>query len=97
MESGLSSLASTSAELNDTRGYAHPDGEEGDGLVHPPKRRDIDSLTSDGTLRPDTGRVFSRSGVYDGVDYRVEGEASSETNVLDGKEAETYVGSEENR
>ena len=47
----------------------HSDGDEGDGLVNPSQRRNVNSLTSDGTGRADSGGVFSRASVDDGVDY----------------------------
>ena len=42
-------------------------GDEGDGLVDPSERRDIDSLTTDSTLRTNTRRVFTRASVDNGV------------------------------
>jgi hypothetical protein len=47
----------------------YTNGEERDGLVDSPEGRDIDGLTTDGTLGSDTGRVFTGSGIDDGVDY----------------------------
>ena len=51
----------------------HADGEERDGLVDSSERRDVDGLSSDGTLRTDSGRVLSGSGVDDGVDEDLDG------------------------
>lgn len=49
-------------------GRTYTDGDEGDGLVDATERRNVDGLTTDGTLGTDTGRVFAGSGVDDGVD-----------------------------
>ena len=54
-------------------GATHADGEERDGLVDSSERRDVDGLSSDGTLRTDSGRVLSGSGVDDGVDEDLDG------------------------
>lgn len=44
------------------------DGQEGDRLVDTAKRRNIDSLSSDGTSASDSGAVFTWSAVDDSVD-----------------------------
>lgn len=49
-------------------GLAGTDGEEGDGLVDTAERGNIDGLTTDGTCATDTGGVFARAAVDDGVD-----------------------------
>lgn len=46
----------------------HADGDQSDSLVDPSKRRHIDGLTTDGTLRTDTGRVLTWTSVDNGVD-----------------------------
>jgi hypothetical protein len=43
-------------------------GEEGDRLVDAAERGDINGLTTDGTLRTNTSRIFSGTGVDDSVD-----------------------------
>jgi hypothetical protein len=48
-------------------------GQEPDGLVHPPQRRHINSLTPDGTSASDTSRVFPRAGVDDRVNQDLDG------------------------
>ena len=48
-------------------------GDEGDGLVDPSERRDIDSLTTDSPLRADSCAIFTRPGVDDGVDEDLDG------------------------
>lgn len=45
----------------------YTDGQEGDSLVDSPQGRDVDSLSTDGTLGTDSGRVFSGTGVDDSV------------------------------
>ena len=65
------------------RTYA--DGDEGDGLVNPSEGGDINSLSSDGTLRSNTGAVLSRAGVDDGVDEDLDG-------VLVGEEVDDFEG-----
>ena len=56
-----------------TEVYTHADGEEGDGLVYPAQRGDVDGLTADGALGADTSRVLARAGVDDGVDEDLDG------------------------
>lgn len=46
---------------------AYTDSEQGNRLVNSPKRRHIDRLATDGTLRTNTGRVLSRTGVNNGI------------------------------
>ena len=46
----------------------YTDGDEGDGLVDTSERGDVDGLTTDSSLRTNSGRVLSGSGVDDGVD-----------------------------
>lgn len=51
------------------RNYStYADGQERDRLVHSSERRHIDCLTADCTLRTDTGRVFTGTGVDDSID-----------------------------
>lgn len=45
----------------------YADGKEGDSLVDPAERRHIDGLATDGTLRTDTGRVFTGTSVNNSV------------------------------
>ena len=52
---------------------AGADGEQADSLVDTAEGGDIDGLTTDGTLRTDTGRVFPWSGVDDGVNEDLDG------------------------
>lgn len=47
--------------------FTYADGDQGDSLVDSSQRRDINSLTSDCSLGTDTGRVFTRSSVDDGI------------------------------
>ena len=49
------------------REKTHANGEEGDGLVHAAERGNIDGLATDGTLRADTGGVFTGTSVDNGV------------------------------
>lgn len=49
-------------------GLAGTDGEESDGLVDAAKRGHIDGLATDGTGGTDTGAVFARTAVDDGID-----------------------------
>lgn len=48
--------------------FASTDSEEGNSLVDTAERRHIDGLSSDGTGRTDTGAVFARAAVDDGID-----------------------------
>lgn len=54
------------------RRLAGADGDEGDGLVDTAKGGDVDGLATDGSLGTDTGGVFTRAGVDDGVDKNLE-------------------------
>ena len=45
----------------------YTDGDQGDRLVDPSERGNVDGLTPDGTLGTDTGGVLSWTGVDDGV------------------------------
>lgn len=47
---------------------ASTDGQERDGLVDAAQRRHVDGLTSHGSGRTDSGRVFARTAVDNGVD-----------------------------
>merc|ERR1740128_155174 len=49
-----------------------------DSLIDPPKGRDIDGLTPNGSLTSDTGGVLTGSGVDDGIDQDLEGVLSAE-------------------
>ena len=44
-----------------------------DSLVNPPEGRNINSLSPDGTSGTDTGRVFTRTAVDDGIDGDLDG------------------------
>ncbi len=46
----------------------YADGEEGNRLVDSAQGRNIDSLTTDGTLGANTGGVFTGTSVDDGID-----------------------------
>ena len=48
------------------------DGKKGDGLVDPAKGGHIDGLTTNGTLRSNTGGILSGSSVDDGVDQNLQ-------------------------
>ena len=48
-------------------GFTGTNCEESDGLVDTAERGDIDGLTTDSTSRSDTGGIFARSTVNDGV------------------------------
>lgn len=50
------------------RSSTHTGGQERDGLVHSSERRHIDGLTTDSTLGADTGGVFTRAGIDNGID-----------------------------
>jgi len=43
----------------------YTNGKEGNGLIHPSEGRDIDGLTSDGTLRSNSCGIFTWAGVDD--------------------------------
>lgn len=45
----------------------YTNGQERDSLVDSPQRRDVDSLSTDSTLRTNSGRVFSGTSVDDSV------------------------------
>ena len=45
----------------------YADGEKSDRLIDSSEWGDIDGLAPDGTLRADSSRIFSWSGVHDGV------------------------------
>jgi hypothetical protein len=47
---------------------AYADGEKSDGLVYPAERRHVNCLTTDRTLRADTGRVLTGTRVDNRVD-----------------------------
>lgn len=51
----------------------YTDGDEGDGLVDSSQWRDIDSLSSDGSLGADSGRVLSGTSVDNGIDQDLDG------------------------
>lgn len=53
-------------------GFSGTDGQQGDGLVDSSQGGNIDGLSSDGTLGADSGRVFSRAGVDDGVNQNLD-------------------------
>jgi len=50
---------------------AYTDGKESNRLVHPSQRGDIDSLTTDSSLGSDTCRIFTGTGVNDGIDQNL--------------------------
>lgn len=54
--------------IQSTMLVTYADGEESDSLVDPTQRRHIDGLATDGTLRTDTGGVFTGTSVDNGVD-----------------------------
>lgn len=49
-------------------GCTYADGQKCDSLVHTAQRGDIDGLATDGTLRTDTGGVFTGTSVDNGID-----------------------------
>jgi len=49
------------------------DGQEGDGLVDAAQRGDVDGLATHGACAADTGAVFARAAVDDGVDGDLDG------------------------
>lgn len=61
----------------------YTDGDESDSLVDATKRRNINGLTTDGTLGTDTGRVFTGTSVDDGVNENLDG-------VLVGEEVDNF-------
>lgn len=54
-------------------GLTGTSGEQGNGLVDTAERRNIDSLSSDGTGGANSGRVFAGTAVDDGVDGDLDG------------------------
>jgi hypothetical protein len=46
-------------------------GKKRDGLINPAEGGHIDGLTTNGTLRSNTGRILSGSSVDDGVDQNL--------------------------
>lgn len=66
-------------------GLSGANGDEGDGLVDSSERGHIDSLSSDGTLGTNSGRVLSGTGVDDSVDKNLDG-------VLVGEEVDDLEG-----
>jgi len=54
-------------------GFAGADGKEGNSLVDTTKRRDIDSLSSNSSLRTDTSAIFTGAGVNNGVNEDLDG------------------------
>ena len=54
-------------------GLTGTNGEKGDSLVDTAQRRHIDGLTTDSTSGTDTGGVFARTAVDDGVDGDLDG------------------------
>jgi len=55
------------------RGFAGADGEQGDGLVDAAEWGHVDSLSSDGAGAADSGAVFTRTAVDNGVDGDLDG------------------------
>ena len=53
--------------------FAGTSCEEGDGLVDSPEGRHVDGLATDGTSRTNSGRVFARAAVHDGIDGNLDG------------------------
>ncbi len=53
-------------------------GDQVDGLVHSPQGRNVDSLLSDNTSSTNSGRIFSGSGLDDGIDEDLKGVSSGE-------------------
>lgn len=49
-------------------GFTGTNGQESNGLVDAAERGDIDGLSSDGTSRSNSGGIFARSAVDDGID-----------------------------
>ena len=54
-------------------GKTYTNGQQRNRLVDTPQRRHIHGLTTDGTRRADTGRVFAGTSVDDGVDENLDG------------------------
>lgn len=54
-------------------GLTSTNGEEGNSLVDTSKGRNIDGLSSDGTRRTDSGRVFSWASVDNSINNNLEG------------------------
>lgn len=55
------------------RGLAGTSGQEGDGLVDTAQRRNINGLPTDGSSAADTGAVFARAAVDNGVNGNLDG------------------------
>lgn len=67
------------------RQWTYTDSDESDSLVNATKRRNINGLTTDGTLGTDTGRVFTGTSVDDGVNENLD-------RVLVGEEVDNFEG-----
>jgi hypothetical protein len=57
---------------------ARASGEQVDSGVNTTQRRNVDGLSADGTSRTDTGRVFTRTRVDDGLNQDLEGVLTSQ-------------------
>ena len=61
----------------------YTDSEESDCLVDTAERGDIDGLTTDGTLRTDTGGIFTGTSVDNSINQNLDG-------VLVGEEVDDF-------
>ncbi len=65
--------------LDATEGrFTSTSGEQVDSGVNTTQRRNVDGLSADGTSRTDTGRVFTRTRVDDGLNQDLEGVLTSQ-------------------
>eukprot|EP01083_Nonionella_stella_P082391 227413_1 len=62
----ISKTFSNGLDVTESR-FTSTDGQQRDSLVDTTERRNINSLTTNGTLRTDTGRVFTRTTVDDSI------------------------------
>lgn len=71
----------------------YADCQERDSLVDTAERRDIDGLTTDGTLRTNTSRIFTRAGVDDGINKDLERMITLEYETqFQGRGLQTWMG-----
>ena len=72
MDELLSEALSNSLNVSE-RSLTSTNGQESDSLVDSSKRRDIDSLSADGTRRTNSGGVLTGTSVDDGINKNLEG------------------------
>jgi hypothetical protein len=60
----------------------YTNGDERDGLVDSPQRRDIDSLSSNSSLGTNSGRVLSGSSVDDSINCKVSKHSHAHVSII---------------